>query len=121
MPANDSIAHRGASAIRPGHRYAPYHISNAPLKTHATYPFIPTRVPTPLVSSPEDRFSDCATDISSTATLVEQSFETDSDLPPTPLLSKVSAQTGDKGILTQRQTLHQCKVDYVACLIGESR
>ena len=77
MPADDSISHRGASAIRAGRRFAPYNSTDSiGLKSHASCPALLSYDRVPLsVSTPEDSTLDVPSEISSTATLVNPSFD----------------------------------------------
>jgi len=121
MPANDSMPHRGASAVRGGRRFAPYCPTEiSALKPHASCPafFSQSSTAAP-VPSPQDPPLDCHTEVSSTATLVNSSFGPDKwDSPATPILTDKALKPWEKvAKFQQRQTLHQKKVDYVSVLI----
>lgn len=114
------MPHRGVSAVRVGRRFTPYQAAdNLLLKPHASCSAITSQeLPILFVSSPEDSSLDTCTEISSTATLVNPSFETDKwDCPSTPLLAESQSKTSEKHSKAIRSSLQQKKSDYVSCLI----
>lgn len=115
------MPHRGVSVGRSGHRFTPYANSESVgLKpTFSCSQFICP--PSILVSSPEESPCDTQTDspctVSSAATLVNSTFDSDlHDIEcPSPLSSNPSCKAGDNS--KQQQVFHQKRVDYISQLI----